>query len=87
MGMIPVLLDGLACAPRDKRLRVRRDADGRGVTNTITVRTKRAWSAMLYNKFLECGLPSATGLLRYECRLRRDRLRQPWATHHMGKSS
>jgi hypothetical protein len=83
--MIPALLDGLAGVPRDRRLRVTREADGRGQTNMLIVRTKRAWSASLYDKYLESNLASATRILRYECRLRQDRLRQAWATRHGGK--
>jgi hypothetical protein len=82
---IASLLDGLAGVSRDRRLRVTREADGWGCTNMLIVRTKRSWSTCLYDKHLECNQASARGILRYECRLRRDRLNQNWATQHGGK--
>lgn len=72
------LLDNLGSFARGRRWTVRRFADAdRGKAQTLRIGTRSSWSATLYDKGAEQGLPLEQ--LRFEARLRRAFLRSEGA--------
>lgn len=78
------IIDGLACLPQQASASVDRRGDSNGISGTLVVSTKTAWSCHLYDKYMESRRSAPIGLVRFETRLHRPRLTSQWASTHGG---